>query len=403
MVFRVRPIPEPRRPCRTTTIQSDGVRGIASAGLAFPVGACSFFDPLVGFVSPTWPKCSETRRTNFLKMCRHPSKCALPGFHGQLDRQRPEPAADPRIQSISSWSDPVVLSEIPTRLWGPCASLFSVASCSRLAAGNDERGAAKARLVQTLLNHCRWTTSRAENFFSVTGSSNEKYPAACPEELVAYGRSDEDETSLPLQESGSGIAISCPEHNAAEAIGGTATRRVADCNVHEGGGFSDEVRLTADSMGRPILLLGKRRGPAVSFSHLGLKTWAALAVGECAVGIDAACGSEFTGRYPFRRAFHDAELDAVSKEGAVEVADAAAAVWSVKEAAVKALGCGFWKVDPLDVHVGRWTRTGNGFLSMVTLARPGRNRFGRAEALRVWTFSDHGVWVSATVLDSSLI
>lgn len=328
---------------------------------------------------------------------------SLPGFHGQLDRRRPEPAADHGIQRISSWSDPVVLSEMPTRLWGPCASLFAVASCSRLAAGNDARGAAKARLAQTLLNHCRWTTSRAENFFPVTGSSNEKHPATCPEQLVAYGRSEEETTSFPLQERGSGIAISWPEHNAAEAIGGTATRRVADCNVREGSGFSDEIRLTADSMGGPILLVGKRRGPAVSFSHLGLKTWAALAVGDCAVGIDAACGSEFTGRYPFRRAFHDAELDAVSEEAAVEVADAAAAVWSVKEAAVKALGCGFWKVDPLDVQVGRWTRTGNGFLSKVTVARPGSNRFARAEALRVWTFSDNGIWVSATVLDSSLI
>jgi phosphopantetheinyl transferase (holo-ACP synthase) len=151
--------------------------------------------------------------------------------------------------------------------------------------------------------------------------------------------------------------------------------------------------------------MGDREGPAVSFTHLGLTTWAALAPRNCAIGIDAASRNEFTGQYPFHRAFQDGELDAVPAEVVVDAPDAAAAVWSVKEAAVKALGCGFWLVDPLELYVSEWRRIRQGFASRVTLSGRTRQRFMSAELrpLRVCTFREHEVWVSAVVVAGLLV
>jgi len=167
--------------------------------------------------------------------------------------------------------------------------------------------------------------------------------------------------------------------------------------------FYEEIRLSADKFGKPILFLGDRPGPAVSFTHCGLKTWAALATSNCAVGIDAACGSEFSGDYPFHRAFSAEELDAAVMSLDNDVADTAAAVWSAKEAAVKALACGFWLVDPLEVQVTHWSHSTKGFMLRISLSERAAQRFPyvRLHPLRVCTFREDEVWLSVLVIAAS--
>lgn len=164
--------------------------------------------------------------------------------------------------------------------------------------------------------------------------------------------------------------------------------------------YSGEMKLTADSLGRPVLLLDGRDGPAVSFTHLGRTTWAALAPRNCAIGIDAASRTEFSGTYPFHRAFHNDELAVVPAELAADIPAAAAAIWSVKEAAVKALGCGFWLADPFELHVSEWRAIRQGFESRVMLSGRAGQRFMPAELrpLRVCTFGGHEVRVSVALV-----
>jgi phosphopantetheinyl transferase len=118
------------------------------------------------------------------------------------------------------------------------------------------------------------------------------------------------------------------------------------------------------------------------------------------VGIDAAGPDEFTGGYPFHRAFHAAELAEAILVAEEDIPDAAALVWSVKEAAVKALGCGFWRLDPLDIRV----TPGAGDLRNTALVKlQGRSleRYPIMEekATTVLTIREHGAWVSLALVD----
>ncbi len=116
-------------------------------------------------------------------------------------------------------------------------------------------------------------------------------------------------------------------------------------------GPATEAVLERNAWGRPLLWLGETPGPVVSFSHCEGRTWAALAWAR-GVGIDAATPGEFAGSYPLSRAFREQELSAVAAFGRGP-ADAAALLWSIKEASVKALGCGFHLLDPLEVEIGQ--------------------------------------------------
>ena len=78
-----------------------------------------------------------------------------------------------------------------------------------------------------------------------------------------------------------------------------------------------------------------------SYSHLADQTWAAAADQSCRIGIDAASDREFDSSYPFRKVFHAEEI----------ATGQPARIWSIKEAAVKALGCGFDGINPLDIQV----------------------------------------------------
>lgn len=122
------------------------------------------------------------------------------------------------------------------------------------------------------------------------------------------------------------------------------------------------LQVTHGPLGRPQLWLGEVRGPAVSFSDGGGRIWAALCGDGSDIGIDVAAAGEFQGDYPLHRVFHDQELHHAGRLTGGDLAKAAALLWSIKEAVVKALGCAFHLVSPRQVHVspprgGDWEYT----------------------------------------------
>ena len=109
------------------------------------------------------------------------------------------------------------------------------------------------------------------------------------------------------------------------------------------------MTLNTTALGQPLLLLKGRPGPAISFSQAAGRLWAAMApVGQ--VGVDVVLPSEFEESYPWARAFRPAELAWARPLNGGNTAAAAALLWALKEAVVKALGVGFHLLDPLAVE-----------------------------------------------------
>ena len=125
-----------------------------------------------------------------------------------------------------------------------------------------------------------------------------------------------------------------------------------DANVHKHAkAFRNAIQIVHDPLGRPKLLLGESDGPAISFSQCRQKLWAALCSDTPNIGIDAAGPDEFTQDYPFARVFHEQELQNALQLTGRDLKKASALLWSIKEAAVKSLGCAFHLVDPLQTYV----------------------------------------------------
>ncbi len=115
-----------------------------------------------------------------------------------------------------------------------------------------------------------------------------------------------------------------------------------------GGSGMGPFTLENDRLGRPRLLVGERPGPAVSFTYADRHLWAAMAPGQ-GIGVDVALAREFKSPYPYHRVFSTVELDQVKEITSWDVVQGAALLWSLKEAAVKACGCGFHHCPPLEV------------------------------------------------------
>ena len=162
------------------------------------------------------------------------------------------------------------------------------------------------------------------------------------------------------------------------------------------------MQVVHDPLGRPRLLAGEYRMPAISFSEGGGHVWAALCGDESDIGIDAATADEFQGEYPLHRVFHDQELQHALRLSGGNLEKAAALLWSIKEAVVKALGCGFHLVAPRQVHVcqsiggGR----GRGYTFPVCLSRQAlvRTRTGVDRSLWVRSFPREKMWLSIALL-----
>ena len=110
------------------------------------------------------------------------------------------------------------------------------------------------------------------------------------------------------------------------------------------------LELTAGPLGQPLLKIGGKPGPGLSFSEAGGLLWAAM-TGRGQVGVDAAQEKDFTSPYPYSRAFGPEEWDWAWRHCQGQSAAAAALLWTAKEAAVKALGAGFHTRDPVDLEV----------------------------------------------------
>ena len=111
------------------------------------------------------------------------------------------------------------------------------------------------------------------------------------------------------------------------------------------------IQVVRGLLGRPHLLLGEYRGPAISFSEGGGKVWAALCGDESDIGIDVAGTDEFHREYPSHRVFHEQELQHALRLEGGDLEKASALLWSIKEAVVKSLGCAFHLVDPRQITV----------------------------------------------------
>jgi phosphopantetheinyl transferase len=168
------------------------------------------------------------------------------------------------------------------------------------------------------------------------------------------------------------------------------------------------IQVIHDPLGKPHLLLGEHRGPAISFSECGGRVWAALCADESEIGMDVAGPNEFKREfqreYPFHRVFHTEELQhALRLEGA-DAAKASALLWSIKEAVVKALGCGFHLVDPREIYVHPSVEGGGGYTFPLCLSGKALVRFPTAASRPLWVHSlpQRKMWLSIALLNQRL-
>jgi len=163
------------------------------------------------------------------------------------------------------------------------------------------------------------------------------------------------------------------------------------------------IQVVRGSLGRPHLLLGEYRGPAISFSEGGGNVWAALCGDRSDIGIDVAGADEFQKEYPFHRVFNDQELQHALRLAGGELGNASALLWSIKEAVVKALGCAFHLVDPLQINVYPPSAAGEdgGYTFPVRLSRKALMRFPIGPGRSIWVRSLPHVkmWLSITLLN----
>jgi len=162
-----------------------------------------------------------------------------------------------------------------------------------------------------------------------------------------------------------------------------------------------DLQIVNGDQGEPLLLVGGRRGPSISFSHLAGKTWGALSAGKASIGIDAACADEFRPPYPLLRAFAIEEFAACLAITPASDEEAAALLWSVKEAAAKAIGCGFRFVDPLNLvaSVPRDADAETTF-EVNLVGRPlKRLPWMAARTVSVQSLNIDGIWISVAMTD----
>jgi hypothetical protein len=129
------------------------------------------------------------------------------------------------------------------------------------------------------------------------------------------------------------------------------------------------LKLATGPLGQPLLKIGGRLGPSLSFSEAGSLVWAAMS-GSGQVGVDAAREADFEPPYPYSRAFDPEEWDWAMRFCQGRTASAAALLWAAKEAAVKALGVGFHTRDPMDIEVVKGPPAWEGISLTVTTPEP---------------------------------
>jgi len=166
-------------------------------------------------------------------------------------------------------------------------------------------------------------------------------------------------------------------------------------------GTASPIQVVRDPLGKPHLLLGGHRGPAISFSEGGGAVWAALCWDESDIGLDVAETSEFHGDYPIRRVFNAQELQHVVRLTGGDLEKASALLWSIKEAIVKALGCGFHLVEPRDIDVRPSVKGDGEYTFPVCLSRKALERLpmGADRSMWVRALPQVKMWLSIAFLN----
>jgi len=164
------------------------------------------------------------------------------------------------------------------------------------------------------------------------------------------------------------------------------------------------LQVVCGLLGRPHLLLGRYLGPAISFSEGGGHLWAALCGDESDIGIDVAGPDEFQSEYPVHRVFHPQELRQAMMM-TDDLQKASALLWSIKEAVVKALGCAFHLVDPLQIIVYPSAEAAAGengrYAFPVELSGKAMERFPLISRRSLWvrSFPQGKMWLSIALLN----
>jgi hypothetical protein len=161
------------------------------------------------------------------------------------------------------------------------------------------------------------------------------------------------------------------------------------------------VQIVKDSLGKPRVLCGTESGPSVSFAHLGAGTWGAMCPSSATVGIDVAQAEEFSDGYPFSRVFHEEDLTVTLKKTHDDEKEAAALLWSAKEAIVKAIGCGFHLLDPIDVKVVPWFDEGSEYIlrGQVRGRSLGRLPMSMHLDVPISAVREENTWICTALLD----
>jgi phosphopantetheine--protein transferase-like protein len=159
-------------------------------------------------------------------------------------------------------------------------------------------------------------------------------------------------------------------------------------------------QVVRDPLGKPHLMLGEQRGPAISFSAGGGAAWAALCGDDSDIGLDVAEADEFQSDYPVHRVFSARELQQAVRLTDGDLAQASALLWSVKEAAVKALGCGFHLVAPLDIVVQPALEGDGAYTFVVCLSRKALERWPMGAGCSIWVraLPQGRLWLSLAFL-----
>jgi phosphopantetheinyl transferase len=108
-------------------------------------------------------------------------------------------------------------------------------------------------------------------------------------------------------------------------------------------------RIRNDQYGCPKMMSGYPWPMAISFSYFKQEVWAAIAQTN-SIGMDVENSINFCFPYPFNRVFSPDEFHSID-DFCNNKEDAAALLWSCKEAVVKNLGTGFHFIDPRNVRV----------------------------------------------------
>jgi phosphopantetheinyl transferase len=189
---------------------------------------------------------------------------------------------------------------------------------------------------------------------------------------------------------------------AAELVEASSFRNEASISsshrLHEG------FEITSDGFGAPHLVVQGIEGPGISFSYLRNAIWAALCGKDCRCGIDAAHSDDFSDDYPYHRAFSREEIEDFLSVTNGNTAEAAALIWSAKEAVVKALGCAFHLIDPLQVQVGSCgSSLGGAILLTAKLSAHAREKLseGSLQRISLATVLVRSTWVSLAVTNGN--